>query len=129
MKTIRLAIGMSSTTLGNRLGISGQGLRKLEMSEADRSITLKTLDRLADALDCDVHYILTPRTSLIDQLIRQARKRSIDQSQAECVGGSIEPHLSEIGEVLALLGHIDKREFWMHPSAKDGVLNTVDAGL
>lgn len=120
VKAIRLAIGMSSDTLGNRIGISGQGLRKLEMSEADRSITLKTLDRLADALDCDVQYILAPRTSLIDQLIQQARKRSVDLSKSEYAGGSVDPITSSIGEVLALLGHVDKRGFWQHPNANSG---------
>lgn len=120
VKAIRLAIGMSSDTLGNRIGISGQGLRKLEMSEADRSITLKTLDRLADALDCDVHYILAPRTSLIDQLIQQARKRSVDRLHPEYAADPVNPHASSIGEVLSLLGHIDKRGFWQHPGANSG---------
>lgn len=120
VKTIRLALGMSSDTLGNRLGISAQGLRKLEMSEADRSITLKTLDRLAGALDCEVHYILAPRTSLIDQLIQQARKRSVDLPNPEFACGPVDPLTSSIGEVLALLGHIDKRGFWQHPNAKSG---------
>jgi predicted DNA-binding mobile mystery protein A len=117
VKAIRLAIGMSSDTLGNRIGISGQGLRKLEMSEADRSITLKTLDRLADALDCDVQYILAPRTSLIDQLIEQARKRSVDRPHPEYAVDPVDHHTSSVGEVLALLGHIDKRGFWQHPNA------------
>lgn len=117
VKTIRLAIGMSSDTLGNRVGISGQGLRKLEMSEADRSITLKTLDRLADALDCDVHYILAPRTSLVDQLIQQARKRSVDRSPSEYSADPVDSQTSPIGEALVLLRHISKRGFWQHPGA------------
>ena len=49
-KTVRLAMGMSSTALGGRLGMTGQGVRKLEQAEADGTITLKTLARLAQGL-------------------------------------------------------------------------------
>ena len=37
-KTVRLALGMSSKALGDRLGMTAQGVRKLEQAEADGSI-------------------------------------------------------------------------------------------
>lgn len=57
-KTVRLALGMSSRALGARVSVTPQGIRKLEQAEADGTITLNTLARLARGLDCDVHYML-----------------------------------------------------------------------
>jgi len=72
-KTIRLAMGMSSQALGARLGMTAQGIRKLEQGEANGTISLNTLAKLAQGLDCDVHYMLVPRTSLIEQVLLRTR--------------------------------------------------------
>lgn len=65
---------MSSNALGRRIGISAQGVRKLEIAEAEGTITLRTLSKLAHGLDCDVRYVLVPRTSLIEQVARRAQE-------------------------------------------------------
>lgn len=67
-KTVRLALGMSSQALGERLGVTAQGARKLEQAEANGNITLNTLARLAHGLDCEVRYVFVPRTSLVEQV-------------------------------------------------------------
>lgn len=73
-KTIRLALGMSSKALGERLGMTAQGARKLEQAEANGSITLNTLARLAHGLDCEVRYVFVPRTSLVEQVLRRTHE-------------------------------------------------------
>lgn len=73
-KTIRLALGMSSKALGDRLGMTAQGVRKLEHAEANGTITLNTLARLAHGLDCEVHYMFVPRTSLVEQVLRRTHE-------------------------------------------------------
>lgn len=70
-KTVRLALGMSSEALGERLGVTAQGARKLEQAEANGTITLNTLARLAHGLDCEVRYVFIPRTSLMEQVLRR----------------------------------------------------------
>lgn len=62
--TIRQALGMSATALAARLGMTPPGLRKLEKAEADRTITLASLQKLAEALNCDLRYALVPRQPL-----------------------------------------------------------------
>lgn len=111
-KTIRLALGMSSPALGKRLGISGQGVRKLEQAEVDGSITLKTLSRLANGLDCEVRYVLVPRTSLMDQVLARAQQRADDaQSMLPQTLGL--PNETEVLEVLSsLLAQVTRRGFW-----------------
>lgn len=112
-KTLRLAMCMSSRALGQRLDMSGQGVRKLELAEADGTITLNTLTRLAEGLDCEVRYVLVPRTSLVDQVLRRAQERSIDTSALvarRSALGALDPNgLLELADLLAT---VSRRGFW-----------------
>lgn len=112
MKTVRLALGMNSETLGRRIGISQQGVRKLEQSEADGSISLNTLAKIADGLNCDVRYVLVPRISLVDQVMA----RALEHSKSAVPMGTSRTPTNIDGESLAVLAsvlsHIDKRAFW-----------------
>jgi predicted DNA-binding mobile mystery protein A len=112
VKTVRLALGMSSKVLGDRLGMSAQGVRKLEQAEADGSISLKTLSRLADGMDCDVHCVLVPRTSLLNQVLTRAQEAagctSSKSAQASEMGN--EPETLE--NLVVLLEQFNKRGFW-----------------
>ena len=64
VRAIRDALGMSSTELAARMGVTQSWIPAMERNEVDGSIRLDTLRRAADALDCDVVYTLVPRTSL-----------------------------------------------------------------
>ncbi|MGH7426980.1 MAG: mobile mystery protein A [Candidatus Methylomirabilaceae bacterium] len=70
---LRDALRMSTTQLGQRLGLTRQAVSALEHAEAEGSITLRSLRRAADALDCDLVYVLLPRSSLGALLDKQAR--------------------------------------------------------
>lgn len=74
VRAIRESLGMSAVALARRLGISHAGVRKLESSEAAEAITLASLRKLAEALDCELRYELVPRTSLREQLQERAEK-------------------------------------------------------
>ena len=49
------------------------GLTEAEKSEADDSISLTSLRRVAAALDCELHYVLVPKTPLEAKLKDQAK--------------------------------------------------------
>jgi predicted DNA-binding mobile mystery protein A len=72
LRAIREALGMSSGVLAERLGVTASGARKLEQAEAVDAITLGTLRRVADALDCDLQYALVPRRPLREMRWQQA---------------------------------------------------------
>ena len=72
VRAVRETLGISAAAFARRLGISHAGVRKLEASEASDAITLATLRKLAQALDCEVQYALVPRTSLSQHLQDQA---------------------------------------------------------
>ncbi len=74
IRAIRVAIGMSGPQLADRLGISPPGVFAMEKSETEEKITLKTLNRAAEALDCTVVYALIPNSSLSKMVDNQARK-------------------------------------------------------
>lgn len=63
---------MTSAQLGKRLGISQQAVAKLEQNERSGAITLASLARVAQSLDCDLAAVLTPKTSLEETVRRQA---------------------------------------------------------
>lgn len=72
LRAIREALGMTSAALAARLGITASGVRKLEQAEATDAITLGTLRRVAEALDCELQYTLVPRRPLREMRRQQA---------------------------------------------------------
>ena len=88
VKAIRETLGMSATAFAQRVGMTHAGVHKLEAAEASDAITLASLRKLAQALDCELQYALIPRTSLADQLatrakqVAQAEMRPIAHSMA-----------------------------------------------
>ena len=76
IRAIRNALGMSGTELAARIGVSQQRVSQIEHSEQLDTITLETLRRAANALDCDLVYVLEPRTSLDEAVREQAHKKA-----------------------------------------------------
>lgn len=72
IKAIREGLGMAATHLAARLGVTTSTVTRLERSEADDTISLSTLRRAAEALDCELHYALVPRQSLAQMLETRA---------------------------------------------------------
>jgi predicted DNA-binding mobile mystery protein A len=73
---------MPRDEVARRLGITKQGVGKLEASEADGSISLGTLRRAAAALDATVVYALVPKSSLeeiVDRRANEVARRDVDR--------------------------------------------------
>jgi len=63
-KAIRTGLGMSGRQLANRIGVTKQSISRIEHDEVTGAITLKTLRKVAEGLDCVLVYGFVPRTSL-----------------------------------------------------------------
>ena len=74
IRSIRTALGMTATALASRLKMTTEGVRQIEKAEAEERITLATLIKVADALNCEVRYALVPRIPLTEQLNQRARE-------------------------------------------------------
>src|ERR1700734_1900790 len=64
VRAVREALGMSAAALATRLGTTAGAVTRLEQSEASAHIGLGTWGRAADALGCDLVYLLVPRRPL-----------------------------------------------------------------
>ncbi len=76
VREVRDALGMSSRQLAERLGVSQPTVAKLEHSEEAETISLKSLRKLAEALDCTLVYALVPHESLEATLTREAEHQA-----------------------------------------------------
>ncbi|MCU7837962.1 MAG: mobile mystery protein A [Candidatus Thiodiazotropha sp. (ex Troendleina suluensis)] len=64
VKAIREALGMTTSQLARRLGVAQSRAVTIEQAEAKGAITLGTLEKAAQALDCRLVYVLVPRKPL-----------------------------------------------------------------
>ncbi|HEX4431826.1 MAG TPA: mobile mystery protein A [Frankiaceae bacterium] len=81
VRAIRDALGMSLADLGQRMGIAAQSVAALEAAERSGGIKLDSLRRAADALDCDLAYVLLPRHSL-EATVRKAAVAVVEREAA-----------------------------------------------
>ena len=82
-RAVREALGMSAATLAARMGITAGAVTRLEQSEATDRIRLDTLRRAADALGCDLVYLLVPRRPLT--AVARDRARELARRQVAAV--------------------------------------------
>ncbi|MEM6517106.1 MAG: mobile mystery protein A [Bacteroidota bacterium] len=68
--TIRTTLNMTMAQLGTKLNITRQGVKRIEESEANGSITLNSLKDVAKAMDLKLVYALVPKNGTINDLIK-----------------------------------------------------------
>ena len=83
VRAVREALGMTAAALAARLGTTAGAVTRLEQSEAADRIRLDTLRRAADALGCDLVYLLVPRRPL-NAIVRD-RARELAHRQVSAV--------------------------------------------
>src|ERR1700719_3707346 len=72
IRAIREAIGMTTAQLAKRLGVHQPRVIELERGEATGNITVKSLERAAEALGCHLVYALVPKEPLSDTIRKRA---------------------------------------------------------
>jgi predicted DNA-binding mobile mystery protein A len=74
IRAIRETLGMSARQMAKRLSVSPPRVTRLEADETDGKVTVNTLKRTAEALDCVFVYGFVPKTSLEHKVRTQAVK-------------------------------------------------------
>ncbi len=81
IRAVRDALGMTSAQFAKRLGVVQSSAVELEQAEARDAITLKRLERAAEALGCRVVYALIPEKPLANT-VRERAERLADRQLA-----------------------------------------------
>jgi predicted DNA-binding mobile mystery protein A len=72
IRAIREALGMTTAQFAKRLGVHQPRVIELERGEATGNITIKSLERAAEALGCRLVYALLPEEPLTDTIRKRA---------------------------------------------------------
>lgn len=99
VRAIRNALGMGSAALAKRVGVTDSAVRKFEEAEAADAITLGSLRKLGQALDCELHYALVPRKPLAQ--MRGERAQEVARRQVQAVARTMALEDQSAGQTLA----------------------------
>jgi predicted DNA-binding mobile mystery protein A len=69
LRTARKALGMSGAQLARRLGVSRGLIAQTERNELAQSVSLKTLQQMADGMGCRLVYAIVPKAGLTQDII------------------------------------------------------------
>lgn len=121
IRAIRDALGMSSRELAYRMGVRQQTISDIERSEQHDTIQLKTLERAANAMDCQLVYALVPNTSLEEAVNTQARRKAIQHLESVAHHSRLEDQVvwdSELAtQIDELAAHLaSRRGLWTEPT-------------
>jgi predicted DNA-binding mobile mystery protein A len=108
---------MSSRELGERLGVSQQTVAEFETTEERGTIQFDTLERVADALECDLRYYLIPRrdleTTVRARALEKARRHLSRISHHSRLEDQQLEEFRESGQLQDLVDrYIDRRGLW-----------------
>lgn len=119
IRAIRDSLGMTAAQLAGRLGIKAPSVTEIEQREASGAVTLGTLRKVAEALDCKFVYALVPIQTLDATLRRQAmrvaakRLKQVGQTMdLEAQGLSKEDNQAQYEELVETLIRESPRELW-----------------
>lgn len=66
VRSIREALGMTLRQMADRMEVRSTGwVTKFEKSELDGSLSLASLEQAAEALECELHYVLVPKAGTV----------------------------------------------------------------
>lgn len=119
IQAVRLAIGMTTRQLAVRLGVSQSTLAMLEKSESEDRITLQSLRKAADALGCDLQYVLVPRSSLKKRIENRAQEmayervaRALHSMRLEDQAPVLQVDKKEVAKVQGKLLEANWKQLW-----------------
>lgn len=82
IKTVRKALGMSGTQLANRLGVTKGRVSQAESAELSGSATLKSMQNMAQAMNCRFVYAIIPEKEIESVIRDRATLKAKEQVRA-----------------------------------------------
>jgi predicted DNA-binding mobile mystery protein A len=96
IRTVRKAVGMSGAQLGRRMGVSRAQMAQTERNELSGSVTLKSMQRAAEALGCRFVYAIVPREGSVEALIEERARQ-----KAKTIVAKAEEHMALEAQTLS----------------------------
>lgn len=87
VKTVRNALGMTTQQLAERMGLARGRIVQLENAEKNDAVTLRSLKKAAEAMNCELIYAIVPKKSLFR--IIQIRAGEVAEETVEYVSHSM----------------------------------------
>jgi predicted DNA-binding mobile mystery protein A len=79
VNSIRTSLNMTLEQLGNKLGISRQGVKKIEDSEVKGSASINALKEVAEAMDMKFVYGFVPKHGSLDKLLEDKARQMAEK--------------------------------------------------
>jgi predicted DNA-binding mobile mystery protein A len=116
VKTIRECLGITARRLAKNAGVDETTLIRLEENEWKGTITLNSLRRLSEAMDCELVYAVVPRKDLFEILseraelvLRREEKKTKRTMSLEAQGGEEVSDARRDAQKALLLLNLDRR--------------------
>jgi len=74
--TVRSSLGMTAAQLSRRLGVDRAYVSAAEHAEKNGTLTVKRLQRMAEAMGCKLVYCIVPDGDVQDLIERQAQSKA-----------------------------------------------------
>lgn len=116
IRSIREALAMNARQLAARMGVSPSRISELEEAERTGAVTINSMRRAAEALDCRFVYMLLPASSLEETLEAQVEKYLREKFQR--VGQSMLLEEQELEHRDEALLFRSMRDEFMHDTPK-----------
>jgi predicted DNA-binding mobile mystery protein A len=76
LRIVREAVGLSLRAVGSRINMAPQTIHAFERREAEGTLTLRNLRKVAGAMNCEVVYFLVPKSSKTKTFTKLAAAQS-----------------------------------------------------
>ena len=93
IRTVRKALGMSGAQLAHRLGVTRAMVSVTEKAELEGGVTLKTMQRMAAAMNSRFVYAIVPNSHVEKLLHDRAMEKAVKQVMAAGVQMALEDQL------------------------------------
>jgi len=98
LKTIREFLGMTTTQLAKKINVTQPRVINLEKNEKNTKIS--TMERIADALNCEFFYAFVPRENIDEIIYNQAKKKALKILNKVNANMSLENQLANSDELM-----------------------------
>ncbi|MEE9355707.1 MAG: mobile mystery protein A [Methylococcaceae bacterium] len=79
LRMVRNALGMTGAQLAKRLGVTKARISKAEQDELTGSVTLKTMQNMAAAMNCRFVYAVVPDNKVEEIIKKRAYQKASEQ--------------------------------------------------